>query len=197
MAGATIAAVHLRLPELDRDAAERIADADDALAKYDPNEPRDWRGRWTADDNPDATAAAANSDTDAVDVAYQGDYHDQVVAQIAALAKADGAKVITSVNLVAINGATARADLLIIPPSGEPLILLEVKTGEKPKYTPGQRVVYPMAQIGNHIFSPDPKIRELGFAPGELLPAMSFVTLYKKDAASPFIPLPGDDPRLP
>jgi len=44
---AMIAAVHLRLPDLDAEAASRIAAVDDFLAKYDPDEPRDWRGRWT------------------------------------------------------------------------------------------------------------------------------------------------------
>jgi len=44
---AKAAALSLGLPELDWDGAVRIAHADDALRKYDPNEPRDWRGRWT------------------------------------------------------------------------------------------------------------------------------------------------------
>ena len=44
---AMIAAVHLRIPDLDWRGAARIARADDALVKYDPNEPRDERGRWT------------------------------------------------------------------------------------------------------------------------------------------------------
>jgi hypothetical protein len=44
---AMVAAVHLRLPDLDAGAASRIAAVEDFLAKYDPNEPRDWRGRWT------------------------------------------------------------------------------------------------------------------------------------------------------
>jgi hypothetical protein len=45
---AMIVALHLRLPELDPAGAARIAHVDDALSKYDPNEPRDRRGRWTA-----------------------------------------------------------------------------------------------------------------------------------------------------
>jgi hypothetical protein len=44
---AMIAALQLRLTELDWGGAIRVAHTDDALAKYDPNEPRDWRGRWT------------------------------------------------------------------------------------------------------------------------------------------------------
>ena len=51
---AMIAALRLKLPNLDEAAAARLAGAEDMLAKYDPNEPRDERGRWT-------TGAAAGS----------------------------------------------------------------------------------------------------------------------------------------
>ncbi|MDG3441728.1 hypothetical protein [Nitrospirillum amazonense] len=44
---AMIRAVHLRLPELDWDAAVRLARANDNLAKYRPGQPRDEDGRWT------------------------------------------------------------------------------------------------------------------------------------------------------
>lgn len=47
---AMVGAVRLRLPELSWDRAVRIARAEDALAKYNfnPDEPRDSRGRWTS-----------------------------------------------------------------------------------------------------------------------------------------------------
>jgi hypothetical protein len=46
---AAIAAVHTRTPELSREAALRLANADEELAKrnFNPDEPRDWHGRWT------------------------------------------------------------------------------------------------------------------------------------------------------
>ncbi|MDZ5647792.1 hypothetical protein [Nitrospirillum sp. BR 11828] len=47
LAQAMIRAVHLRLPELDWDAAVRLARANDNLAKYSPDQPRDEDGRWT------------------------------------------------------------------------------------------------------------------------------------------------------
>lgn len=40
---ATIATLHLRLPELTPEAVKNLA----ALAKYSLDEPRDWHGRWT------------------------------------------------------------------------------------------------------------------------------------------------------
>ncbi|WP_148294049.1 hypothetical protein [Azospirillum sp. B4] len=47
LAQAMIRAVHLRLPDLDWDAAVRLARANDNLAKYSPDQPRDDHGRWT------------------------------------------------------------------------------------------------------------------------------------------------------
>jgi hypothetical protein len=48
---AAIAAVQMRIPELSSEAAARVAHAEERLSKYnyDPNEPRDWHGRWTKD----------------------------------------------------------------------------------------------------------------------------------------------------
>ncbi len=46
---AAIAAVQMQTPELDREAAARLARTDEELGKYNynPDEPRDWHGRWT------------------------------------------------------------------------------------------------------------------------------------------------------
>lgn len=44
---ATIGALHLHLPELDVQAFERLA----LIAKYNPDQPRDWHGRWTTEGN--------------------------------------------------------------------------------------------------------------------------------------------------
>lgn len=54
LARAMIAAVLTRLPELSWNAAVRLANAEERLSKYNPDEPRDWRGRWTADYGADA-----------------------------------------------------------------------------------------------------------------------------------------------
>lgn len=44
---AQIAALRLQLPALRPEGAMGIAQAEEALVKYDPNEPRDSQGRWT------------------------------------------------------------------------------------------------------------------------------------------------------
>jgi hypothetical protein len=65
-ASAMIAAVHTQTPELDADAAMRLAQADDRLTKYDynPEEPRDRRGRWTAGGSNAPTDLTALPDDD-------------------------------------------------------------------------------------------------------------------------------------
>jgi hypothetical protein len=59
LARAAIAAVLTRTAELSPDAARRLAAANDNLTKYDPNEPRDWRGRWTTDGAADPAPSVA------------------------------------------------------------------------------------------------------------------------------------------
>ena len=44
---AMIASVQLRLPDVDPGGVQRIARVDEILAKYNSEELRDWRGRWT------------------------------------------------------------------------------------------------------------------------------------------------------
>jgi hypothetical protein len=58
---AAIAAVQTRTPELSREAAARLVNAERGLIKYDPNEPRDWHGRWTTGDGAPAPVASPAS----------------------------------------------------------------------------------------------------------------------------------------
>jgi len=63
-AAAMIAAVHTRAPELSPEAAIRLAKAQQKLTKYNynPDEPRDWHGRWTRDGNVGAVDVATGDD---------------------------------------------------------------------------------------------------------------------------------------
>jgi hypothetical protein len=73
-ASAMIAAVHTQTPELTAEAAARLVRADRELMKYDynPEESRDWHGRWTGDGSsasapPAAPAVEADQRTVGVD----------------------------------------------------------------------------------------------------------------------------------
>jgi hypothetical protein len=73
LAYAMTAVVLLRFPELDWNGAARIARANDLL-KYDPNEPRDWHGRWTIGGGggaaiPDVQLLSAPANDDAEEIA--------------------------------------------------------------------------------------------------------------------------------
>lgn len=193
---ARIHAVLLEFPEITPDGMAKLA-AVASLRKYNPDEPRvpagnPDGGQWTS-----GGEGAGEQSGPATDVAYRGTYHDQVVAQLAEHWRAEGNKVLTSVDLIARNGATARADIIAVEAPGEPPVLVEVKTGNDPQYTPGQQVVYPMAQIGDHVYSPNPKIGELGFSPGQWLPPMEFVTIYKQDEQSPYNVIVHPNPIVP
>jgi len=47
LAKAMVGTLHLRLSPLDEDGVTRVRRASSLLSKYDPDEPRDWHGRWT------------------------------------------------------------------------------------------------------------------------------------------------------
>jgi len=230
LARAMIAAVFLRLPDLDSDGADGIAKVDALLQKYDPNEPRDRRGRWTTsgdsvlaeppvaapaggprpvqspaqdstpilasegDRNAHLTDAVYREDGgDLTDVAYNGKFHDQVVEEVAELARERGARVVTEVALMCVNGATARADLIIDPQNGKPMTVVEVKTGENPNFRSGQMALYPHVLTGWHVWPLNNRMLPLGFAPREILPPMMFAIVYQKDESSRLAILGLDD----
>ena len=89
MARAMMTAVLMRLP--DRDGAIRIADVDGVLAKagFNPDEPRDERGRWTngGNGNDDAELAGHTARVQLADAGFS-DASDDPVAQAASRAAA-------------------------------------------------------------------------------------------------------------
>jgi hypothetical protein len=124
----------LRIPidDLDDRQLRRIASAGLAKASFNPDEPRVPKGdphggEWTT-----GGGDAGEQPGSLLDAAYPGIYHNWVVAQIAERWRARGAKVLTSVDLIARNGATARADIIAVPPLGTPPVLIEVKNGKRP-----------------------------------------------------------------
>ena len=59
---AMIASVQLRLPDVSPRGAANIAKAQGAFAKFNPDEPRDARGRWTIVDEASADGGGADGD---------------------------------------------------------------------------------------------------------------------------------------
>lgn len=104
-------------------------------------------------------------------IAYPGDYHDAVVQAFKGYLVQKGGIVVTGVTLNAVNGVTAVADIVAKLPEAPPFIV-EVKTGPGAQFTYPQMIVYPMAQIGGHVSSPNASVTALGLVPGEPLPPL-------------------------
>jgi hypothetical protein len=172
-----------RVPKGNPDGGEwTIGDAGIALdtgtAFHDPM--REGDGYDRKNRNPDRSDGAGQTasiaspdDTDGslLPAAYQGDYHDAVVRALKDYLTKKDAKVITGVALNAINGVSAVADMIVRLPGAAPFII-EVKTGPGAQFTHSQMIVYPMAQVGGHVSSPNGALKEIGLTLGKLLPPL-------------------------
>lgn len=143
-----------------------------AKAGFDPFQLRDWRGRWAGykGDEP-ATGAYFQP------AASPSDYHNFVLDDLLKSLRSVGSITIKEVRITSITGVTARADALVRPQNSDPY-LIEVKTGFDPPLTDKQWAVYPLACLGNHAFSPDAKVSEVGLSPGAPLPKMRIMLYY-------------------
>ena len=63
-------------------------------------------------------------------------------------------------------------------PETKQLQFYEIKTGDDPQYTAAQRQIYPLAMIGGHVYTDDPRIIKFGYSPKQLLPPMSGWEMY-------------------
>jgi hypothetical protein len=170
-------AAELRLPDLDWDGAVRIAYAENALAKcgFDPNEPRDRCGRWTAGGAealaPIILAGLHSHSVDfdygnIDDAAYNGDYHNWLLKDLERDFRRRGCNVLREINVIGINRVVGRVDIIVQPPNGGLPMVLEIKTGLKPQYTDSQRVTYLLLAVGGHATSDDPRVSSVGLTPG-------------------------------
>jgi hypothetical protein len=215
MARGMIAAVLLKLPELDWDGAARIARADEALAKagFDPDESRDSRGRWATGGAPigfspanDHLRAPGRADArshngllsllprsdltdDAylLDIARNSDFHDEIRDAMADQLRRDGLIAVTEVSFTLDgSGIVARADIVAMKP-GDPttLAVIEVKTGPRSRLSEAQEWVYPGLVHGEIVSAPDPKIVLFGYQPGQPLPPVPVMIWYERDPGTP------------
>ena len=121
-----------------------------------------------------------------IPAAYQGHYHDEVVELLRQITVAGGGRAVTQVPLTAVDGTTAIADSIVYLP-GHGSFAVEVKTGENPTFTPAQRRIYPMLQVGGHITSSDPTIAVVGLAPGQPLPPLRVLIYWAVAPGRPVI----------
>ena len=229
---AMVAALQLRLPELDWDAAVRLASANDSLAKFDPDQPRDSHGRWTDEgqaessvagrgnwrdpqpsarrtppqtpqpslqgDTESSAEAADPTDHPLVDgrvtpfeqqvspetltpAAYNGVYHDMVVAAYADELRSRGELVETSVRLrLGDEGPSAIIDILSFDPKEGIFYGVEVKTGEDPKFTDFQLLIYTHAILGGSVEAADIKVMRLGLIPNSPLLPIPIWLMYNR-----------------
>lgn len=139
---------------------------------FNPDEPRDSRGRWT---NEGGGGSPEITDARISDAAYPGDFHDQVAQDEIEHYRNTGAVCVSELRL-ALGAVTARVDILCRGKTGL-LLGVEVKTGQDPQFTANQNVVYDHAILGG-LTSPDPKITQLGFTPNQPLPPIEMFMLY-------------------
>jgi hypothetical protein len=214
IARAMIAAVMLRLPELDWDGAARIAQAENALAKagFDPGERRDSRGRWTttgtwvgrspANDHLRAPGRANSPfphgrlpqrpPTDGTDDAYlleiarNSDFHDEIRDAMADHLRMDGLIVATEVSFI-LDGTNvvARADIVAMKPDDPTtLAIVEIKTGPRSRLSDAQSWVYPSFVHGEIVSSLDPRIIAFGYSVGQPIPPSAVTIWYEESPAA-------------
>ncbi len=126
------------------------------------------------------------ADPNVIPAAYQGYYHDEVVDLLRQITVAGGGSAVTHVPLTAIDGTTAIADLIVNLP-GHGTFLIEVKTGEHPRFTDAQRRVYPMLQIGGHVTSAKADIASVGLTPNKPLPPLRVLVYWAPAPGRPVI----------
>ena len=149
-----------------------------AKANFNPAEPRDARGRWSKGD-------AAEIDPRVSPIAYRGYYHDVVVDDFIDGLKARGSTVLKNVPVLGVNGVIAIPDGASKPKASATPYFLEMKTGNDPKFTPNQVLVYRLICLGGHATSLDTRISQLGLTPGVPFPPMRIMLVATSGPGQP------------
>jgi hypothetical protein len=82
---------------------------------------------------------------------------------------------------MADGSAGARLDILSFDPHTRSIYGVEVKTGVKPGFTPGQIAVYPHLMWGGSVVALDAKVLALGLSPNTILQPIPIFLLWKTD----------------
>jgi RHS repeat-associated protein len=120
-------------------------------------------------------------------VAYQGAFHDRVVAAVATNLAANGDMVALGplMCFAGSTGSCAKPDVFYRAADGS-LNVIEVKTGDNPGFTPGQLNVYPHLAAGGLVQSASPQLLSFGIPLGAPLPPVNgWIMLVPNGASVP------------
>jgi hypothetical protein len=132
--------------------------------------------------SPIPVAAFGGDDGEFEPAQYRGEFHDEVVTNLANYFRKKGLKVETEISLAMADGsAGTRIDILA---RGKIPFGIEVKTGANPFPTMSQLLIYPHLMWGASVVSFNPRIISLGLLPGRVLPPMPVILVYVRDANS-------------
>jgi hypothetical protein len=115
-------------------------------------------------------------------------FHDAVVKVWADAFRKNGIPVVERPSIRVIGPdprVVGQPDMLIHEP-GHGVEAIEVKTGSDPTFTPNQAWYIPVLQIGNHLYSTDPGVRDLGLKPGVPFPPMNVMVIYTPGPNMPY-----------
>lgn len=110
----------------------------------------------------------------------EGPIHKGMKEDIVRRMRANGDIAETEVTIVSINGVPSVIDILGMRSNGW-FYGIDVKTYAYKNLGPNQLIVYPLMDVGGHVFSTSPKIRSFGFEPGQPLPPICVYVVLAKD----------------
>jgi hypothetical protein len=157
--------------------------------------PAGARPREDIDLSAPSSAVADDSNGDLPEpVVYRGDYHDEVVQDLARALRSKGLKVETELPMEMADGSGGtRIDILV---KAKIVFGIEVKTGDNPFPTNSQLYVYPHMMMGGSVMATNPRIATVGLPPLVPLPPIPIYLYYQKDATSEPISEPFDPKKM-
>jgi hypothetical protein len=129
---------------------------------------------------------------------FSGGFHDVVVDTWIDVFQKNGIPAVKTlgIRLVGPSDSVIGYPDIIANVPGLGLAVIEVKTGGDPPLTPNQAGYLPILQLGGHIYSTDPRIAQLGLAPGAPFPPLQVIILYAPGPNKPYEVLRLPPPRF-
>ena len=115
-------------------------------------------------------------------------FHDAVVDAWMAVLKKAGIPAVDgpAIRIIGADPTVVGYPDIMVHLAGTPVAVFEVKTGADPPFTDNQRAYIPLLQIGGHMYSTDPRIRDLGLEPGVPFPPMPVYVIFAPGPNQPY-----------